>query len=66
MAGALAGNHGGYHLKLFYDGSSDQAHNDPNILYLGGKITGVMEAFAIVKEWLEAKASKHRICLNDI
>lgn len=43
-----------------------RAHNDSNILCLGGKITGVMEALAIVKEWLytDYEGGRHDISLG--
>lgn len=43
-----------------------RAHNDSNILCLGGKITGVMEAQSILKEWLytEYEGGRHDISLG--
>ena len=43
-----------------------RAHNDSNILCLGGKITGVMEALAILKEWLHTdyEGGRHDISLG--
>ena len=35
-----------------YMGKMTRAHNDSNILCLGGKITGVFEALDILEAWL--------------
>lgn len=41
-------------------------HNDSNILCMGGKITGVMEALAILEEWLHTgyEGGRHDISLG--
>lgn len=43
-----------------------RAHNDSNILCLGGKITGVTEALAILEQWLytEYEGGRHDISLG--
>ncbi len=45
-----------------------RAHNNSNILCLGGKIIGVMEAQSILKEWLytEYEGGRHDISLGPI
>lgn len=43
-----------------------RAHNDSNILVLGGKITGVLEALDILEAWLstEYEGGRHAISLG--
>lgn len=47
-------------------GHLTRAHNDSNILCLGGKMTGVTEALAILTEWLytEYEGGRHEISLT--
>lgn len=47
-------------------GRMTRAHNDSNILVLGGKITGVLEALDIVDVWLstEYEGGRHAISLG--
>ena len=47
-------------------GKMTRAHNDSNILVLGGKITGVFEALDIVEAWLstEYEGGRHAISLG--
>ncbi len=47
-------------------GHLTRAHNDSNILCLGGKITGVTEALAILEQWLfsEYEGGRHDISLG--
>jgi ribose 5-phosphate isomerase B len=47
-------------------GKMTRAHNDSNILVLGGKITGVLEALDILDVWLstEYEGGRHAISLG--
>ena len=47
-------------------GKMTRAHNNSNILCLGGKITGVMEALDILETWLttEYEGGRHSISLG--
>ena len=47
-------------------GKMTRAHNDSNILVLGGKITGVLEALDILDAWLstEYEGGRHAISLG--
>lgn len=47
-------------------GRMTRAHNDSNILVLGGKITGVLEALDILDAWLstEYEGGRHAISLG--
>lgn len=49
-----------------YMGKMTRAHNDSNILCLGGKITGVFEALDILEAWLttEYEGGRHDISLG--
>ena len=49
-----------------YMGKMTRAHNDSNILCLGGKITGVFEALDILDAWLETEyeGGRHDISLG--
>ena len=49
-----------------YMGKMTRAHNDSNILCLGGKITGVFEALDILDAWLstEYEGGRHAISLG--
>jgi len=49
-----------------YMGKMTRAHNDSNILCLGGKITGVFEALDILEAWLntEYQGGRHDISLG--
>ena len=49
-----------------YMGRITRAHNDSNILCLGGKITGVLEAVDILEAWLntEYEGGRHDISLG--
>ena len=51
-----------------YMGKITRAHNDSNILCLGGKITGVLEALDIVEAWLNTgyEGGRHDISLEMI
>jgi len=51
-----------------YMGKMTRAHNDSNILCLGGKITGVLEALDILEAWLTTKyeGGRHDISLSMI
>lgn len=51
-----------------YMGKITRAHNDSNILCLGGKITGTLEALDIVQAWLETEyiGGRHDISLGMI
>lgn len=51
-----------------YMGKITRAHNDSNILCLGGKITGTLEALDIVEAWLETDyiGGRHDISLGMI
>lgn len=51
-----------------YMGRMTRAHNDSNILCLGGKITGVFEALDIIDVWLKTgyEGGRHSISLNMI
>ncbi len=41
-----------------------RAHNDSNLLCLGGKITGSSEALAIVDAWLDSPFEGGRHCIS--
>ena len=49
-----------------YMGRMTRAHNDSNILCLGGKITGEFEALDILQAWLDTpyEGGRHDISLN--
>ncbi|MDF2926518.1 MAG: rpiB [Paenibacillaceae bacterium] len=49
-----------------YMGKMTRAHNNSNILCLGGKITGVLEALDILEVWLETEyeGGRHDISLK--
>ena len=49
-----------------YMGKMTRAHNDSNILCLGGKITGEFEALDILQAWLNTpfEGGRHSISLN--
>jgi ribose 5-phosphate isomerase B len=49
-----------------YMGKMTRAHNNSNVLCLGGKITGVFEAFDILDAWLETpyEGGRHDISLG--
>jgi ribose 5-phosphate isomerase B len=47
-----------------YMGKMTRAHNDSNILCLGGKITGELEAIEIVKNWLHTEYLGGRHCIS--
>jgi ribose 5-phosphate isomerase B len=49
-----------------YQGKITRAHNDSNILCLGGKCIGVFEALDILEAWLttEYQGGRHEISLN--
>src|SRR5882762_6897470 len=49
-----------------YMGRMTRAHNDSNVLCLGGKITGVFEALDILEMWLNTayEAGRHSISLG--
>jgi ribose 5-phosphate isomerase B len=49
-----------------YMGKMTRAHNDSNILCLGGKITGVFEALDILEAWLDTpyEGGRHAISLG--
>jgi ribose 5-phosphate isomerase B len=47
-----------------YMGEMTRAHNDSNILCLGGKITGQLEAIGIVKTWLHTEYMGGRHCIS--
>jgi ribose 5-phosphate isomerase B len=49
-----------------YMGKMTRAHNDSNILCLGGKITGVFEALDILEMWLSTlfEGGRHSISLG--
>ena len=49
-----------------YMGRMTRAHNDSNVLCLGGKITGVLEAIDILEAWLstEFEGGRHTISLG--
>ena len=51
-----------------YMGRMTRAHNDSNILCLGGKVTGVLEALDIIEVWLSTKyeGDRHIISLGMI
>jgi ribose 5-phosphate isomerase B len=48
-----------------YMGKMTRAHNDSNVLCLGGKITGELEALDILKAWIETpyEGGRHDISL---
>jgi ribose 5-phosphate isomerase B len=49
-----------------YMGKLTRAHNDSNVLCLGGKITGVFEALDILEAWLTTsyEGGRHAISLG--
>jgi ribose 5-phosphate isomerase B len=49
-----------------YMGKMTRAHNDSNVLCLGGRITGVFEALDILEAWLETayEGGRHAISLG--
>lgn len=49
-----------------YMGKMTRAHNDSNVLCLGGKITGELEALDILENWLSTpfEGGRHCISLN--
>jgi len=47
-----------------YMGRMTRAHNDSNILCLGGKITGVYEALDILQVWLATPFEGGRHCIS--
>ncbi len=49
-----------------YMGKMTRAHNNSNLLCLGGKITGVFEALDILEAWLttEYEGGRHDISLG--
>jgi ribose 5-phosphate isomerase B len=47
-----------------YMGKMSRAHNNSNILCLGGKITGVNEALDILKAWLTTEFEGGRHCIS--
>ena len=49
-----------------YMGRMTRAHNDSNILCLGGKITGIFEALDILDAWLQTpyEGGRHAISLG--
>ena len=49
-----------------YMGKMTRAHNDSNILCIGGKITGVFEALDILEAWLDTpyEGGRHDISLG--
>lgn len=49
-----------------YMGKMTRAHNDSNVLCLGGKITGVYEACDILEAWLKTpyEGGRHDISLD--
>jgi len=49
-----------------YMGTMTRAHNDSNVLCLGGKVTGVVEALGIVEAWLSTpyEGGRHAISLE--
>ena len=65
----VANRHPGIRASLCtstYMGRITRAHNDSNVLCLGGKITGVLEALDIVDAWLTAEyeGGRHEISLG--
>jgi ribose 5-phosphate isomerase B len=47
-----------------YMGRMTRAHNDSNVLCLGGKITGVFEALDILQAWLTTPFEGGRHCIS--
>jgi ribose 5-phosphate isomerase B len=47
-----------------YMGKMTRAHNDSNILCLGGKITGPLEAIDILEAWLYTEYTGGRHCIS--
>jgi ribose 5-phosphate isomerase B len=47
-----------------YMGRMTRAHNDSNVLCLGGKITGVFEAIDILDTWLATEFEGGRHCIS--
>jgi ribose 5-phosphate isomerase B len=65
----IANRHPGIRASLCtstYMGRMTRAHNDSNVLCLGGKITGVFEALDIVDTWLQTPydGGRHAISLG--
>ena len=56
------------HCTSTYTGRMTRAHNNSNVLCLGGKITGVFEALDILDAWLstEYEGGRHDISLGMI
>ncbi len=54
------------HVTSTYQAKMTRAHNDSNILCLGGKITGLFEALDMVDAWLdtEYEGGRHDISLG--
>lgn len=49
-----------------YAGKMTRAHNDSNLLVLGGKVTGTLEALDILEAWLvtEYEGGRHAVSLG--
>jgi ribose 5-phosphate isomerase B len=47
-----------------YMGRMTRAHNNSNLLCLGGKITGVLEALDILEAWLNTEFEGGRHCIS--
>lgn len=45
-------------------GKMTRAHNDSNILVLGGRITGLLEALDILEAWLDTEYEGGRHCIS--
>ena len=65
----MANRHKGVRASLCtstYMGKMTRAHNDSNLLCLGGRITGEFEAIDIVEAWLETpyEGGRHDISLG--
>ncbi len=54
------------HVTSTYQARVTRAHNDSNILCLGGKVTGLFEALDMVDAWLDTKyeGGRHDISLG--
>jgi ribose 5-phosphate isomerase B len=54
------------HVTSTYQAKMTRAHNNSNILCLGGKITGLFEALDMVDAWLDAEyeGGRHDISLG--
>ena len=54
------------HVTSTYQAKITRAHNDSNILCLGGKVTGLFEALDMVDAWLDTKyeGGRHDISLG--